>query len=342
MDNKVVRDLAYSIGALLGTCPLLTLSGNDEWQGKCADETWRALVTSAPTLAWLAELDSSPARLENHLAAIAGLGRVANYHAALVQFFLAERVASADDGPGEAVRYGLRLAAQSGGARSRLALLTRCASTTCLHVEPLHVFAIDASSLLPDDETAAAPSSAALPPLGALVSFDLDSNLKFRLRVSLKKMELAGGRAVRAWAAQELLPARQPPRAPQSTRVASLARFTGAVFARLDAAALAAAPSRSATDAPSLPPCWWVEDVEALVAARPSSRWAIVDWRHFLAPATVVDVKPSALHFSRSLDGAPIVVPSRAAAAPPTLPAAPLGKVSFCLPLQFTRILLTV
>ena len=341
--EKLVRDLAYSIGALLGACPLLTLSGNDEWHGMGADEAWRALVTSAATLAWLTELDKNPARLEQHLAAIAGLGRVANYHTALVQFFLAERVASVTGCPKEAVRYGLRLAARSGGARTRLALLTRttaskegstaAAAAMCLHVEPLHVFAIDASTLLPEQEAGAA-SDATLPPLGALVSFDLESNLKFRLRVSLKKMELAGGPAVREWAAQDLLSERQHPPAADGARVASLARFTGAVFARLDAAALAAASALPAGGPSSLPPCWWVEDVTALVAARPSSRWAIVDWRHLLAPAAVIDVKPSALHFSRSLDGVPIVVPSRAAAPPPPLPDPPLAKGDRSLAVQ--------
>ena len=45
-----------------------------------------------------------------------------------------------------------------------------------------------------------------------------------------------------------------------------------------------------------------------------------------LAPASIVNVLPSELHFSRSLEGEPIVIPSRVASPPPPLPLPPLKK----------------
>ena len=55
---------------------------------------------------------------------------------------------------------------------------------------------------------------------------------------------------------------------------------------------------------------FWTEDVEELVASRPNSRWAIVDWRHFLAPASIVTVPRGELHFSRDIMGRPVIVPT--------------------------------
>ena len=45
------------------------------------------------------------------------------------------------------------------------------------------------------------------------------------------------------------------------------------------------------------------------MASRPNSRWAIVDWRHFLAPASIVTVPRGELHFSRDITGTPVIVP---------------------------------
>lgn len=268
--DKLVRDLAYSIGALSGTAPLLTLSSNDEWNGASADATWTQLVTGDDTQRWLADLDANPAPLAAHLAAIAGLGRVANYHTSLVQFFLAERVAAAGAGKA-AVRYNVRIASrsQTGTASSRLALMTRTKSAMTLHVEPLLTFAIDASSMLPAT-AAAAEVNDGPPPLSALVSFDLESNLKFRLRVTLRKMELGASLAIRTWAAKAL--AGEESTRQSSPSLASLARFSGSIFSEL--------PRFSGGTTAPLPPCWWCEDVEELVERRPGSRWAIVDWRH--------------------------------------------------------------
>ena len=75
--------------------------------------------------------------------------------------------------------------------------------STVLHVEPSLVFAIDNSDALPHDHCDAARTAGALPgaidveealdiPLGALVSFDLDANLQYRLEVSMHKMQIAG------------------------------------------------------------------------------------------------------------------------------------------------------
>ena len=46
------------------------------------------------------------------------------------------------------------------------------------------------------------------------------------------------------------------------------------------------------------------------MASRPNSRWAIVDWRHFLAPAKIAKVPRGALHFSRDIEGTPVIVPT--------------------------------
>ena len=73
---------------------------------------------------------------------------------------------------------------------------------------------------------------------------------------------------------------------------------------------------------------WWCDDIAEVVASRPHSRWAIVDRRHFLGPASIVDVPASELFFSRTLDGSPIIIPWRAQAASPLpIPPAPLRKV---------------
>ena len=61
-----------------------------------------------------------------------------------------------------------------------------------LHVEPHIAFAIDASALLPPPpppagsapEAPAGQPGAEMAPLGSLVSFDLDSNLQYRLRAT--------------------------------------------------------------------------------------------------------------------------------------------------------------
>ena len=153
-QHKVVRDLAYAVG-LLGP-PLLSLDGSDV---SLATRWWETLL--AKTDGFLSGLDCSPAPLDDFLAGQSGLGRVTNYHAALVQFWLMHVPLSggADTGeqqPPRSTTWGL----QVGGRRltTDLKLLAAmcptdppdgipgCASAT-LHVEPNIVFAIDASSL---------------------------------------------------------------------------------------------------------------------------------------------------------------------------------------------------
>jgi len=137
--------------------------------------------------------------------------------------------------------------------------------------------------------------------LGSLVSFDLDSNLRYRLDVSMHKLHIGGSPQVKAWVKEHM----------QRTKVSSIARVSGGVF-RAPAAAAAAARSGAASASDG----FWSEDVAALVAARPDSRWAIVDWRHLLSPANILEVPRGELHFSRAITGEPIIVPSSPAAPP--------------------------
>ena len=216
--HKVVRDLAWSIGLL--SPPLLARAANDG----DALALWEKLL--AATRPWLAELDAGPTRLDEFLGTLSGLGRVQNYHAGLVQFWLSharldtpspeEQAADQHGGhraqssePERKTLWGL----QVGGRRltSDLKILSALhldeldglAGSTALHVEPSLVFAIDNSSSLHHDHADSPRKPSALPgtgdgveasgiPLGALVSFDLDANLQYRLEVSMHKMQIAG------------------------------------------------------------------------------------------------------------------------------------------------------
>ena len=84
----------------------------------------------------------------------------------------------------------------------------------------------------------------------------------------------------------------------------------------------------SILDGGPAPRRWWSDDIAKVVASRPRSLWAVVDWRHLLGPASIVDVSVADLHVSRALDGTPITVPWRPdAASPAPIPKAPLTKV---------------
>ncbi len=213
--HKVVRDLAWSIGLL--SPPLIARAANDG----DALALWEALLAATPP--WLVALDANPQPLEEFLGALSGLGRVQNYHAGLVQFWLAH-AQFGDRQPQEQTKDGAQLCGpqrktlwgiQVGGRRltSDLKILTALhldeldgnglGDSTVLHVEPSLVFAIDNSSALQQDHCDSPRASGALPgarddsealgiPLGALVSFDLDANLQYRLEVSMHKMQIAG------------------------------------------------------------------------------------------------------------------------------------------------------
>ena len=300
-SQKVVRDLAWSVG-LLGP-PMLTVGGGS---GPDALALWDAMLAATP--AWLARLDAQPKALEDFLGTLSGLGRVQNYHAGLVQFWLAHaRVSSSaaakDQQPEQPpaqrqTMWGL----QVGGRRltSDLKILTALhpdeldglAKSTVLHVEPSLVFAIDNSAstsanVEPSRGNGALPGTGEAEgaegvPLGSLVSFDLDANLLYRLEVSLHKMQIAGYPQIKDWICQHF----------QRENVSSISRISGGVFAPLKTrgCSSAGAPDKTINEEDGGSAGFWTEDVETLVASRPNSRWAIVDWRHFLAPAKVVQV----------------------------------------------------
>jgi hypothetical protein len=210
----VVRDLAWSIGLL--SPPLIARAANDG----DALALWEALLGATPP--WLVALDAKPQPLEDFLGALSGLGRVQNYHAGLVQFWLAHAQFGERQPPKEQTEDGAQLGdlqrktlwgLQVGGRRltSDLKILTALhldevdglSDSTVLHVEPSLVFAIDNSSALQQDHCDSPRTAGALPgarddsgalgiPLGALVSFDLDANLQYRLEVSMHKMQIAG------------------------------------------------------------------------------------------------------------------------------------------------------
>eukprot|EP01043_Picozoa_sp_COSAG02_P028023 COSAG02_NODE_1679_length_11357_cov_22.538462_7_plen_255_part_00 len=212
-SHKVVRDLAWSIGLL--SPPLIARAANDG----DALALWEAMLAATPP--WLIALDAKPQPLEEFLGTLSGLGRVQNYHAGLVQFWLAH-AQFGDRQPQEQTKDGAQLCGpqrktlwgmQVGGRRltSDLKILTALhldeldglGDSTVLHVEPSLVFAIDNSSALQQDHCDSSRAVGALPgarndsealgiPLGALVSFDLDANLQYRLEVSMHKMQIAG------------------------------------------------------------------------------------------------------------------------------------------------------
>ena len=76
--HKIVRDLAHVIAAP----PLLSVGSGD---GDAA-AVWRLMAANSGR--FVAELDRDPAPLEAFLVQVSGLGRVHNYHAALVQYWL--------------------------------------------------------------------------------------------------------------------------------------------------------------------------------------------------------------------------------------------------------------
>jgi hypothetical protein len=175
------------------------------------------------------QLDADPAPLEQFLAGVSGLGRVQNYHGALVQFWLQHLPAT--DHAGRPKRAGAATVRrvvwglQVGGRRltSDLKILAAmhasdsrptnpaapapavaseapaaepeaedCAEAAgdglVLHVEPNIAFAIDASALLPaaqeEQQEVEEEEEEQELALGSLVSFDLDSNLQYRLRAT--------------------------------------------------------------------------------------------------------------------------------------------------------------
>ena len=324
-DSKLVRDMAYAVGLL--SPPLLVLDAS----GGGAEEWWNSCTSRSES--WLRELDLSPQPLEYFLSVMvgAGLGRVANYHAALVQFWLmhapslGETVLS--DGPSSVQRHTI-WGLQVGGRRltADLKLLAAMLDSdpiggqpgaAALHVEPHIVFAIDASSLLVDEVAPADPPKLAKgsqgPPLGCLVSFDLDSNVQYKMQVMLHKLAIAGSPQLQVWAKEHF----------QRESIASIGRLSGGVFRPLT-------PDGhfpSVLDGEELAQkLFWTEDVVALVAVRPHSRWAVCDWRHLLAPARIIAVDRGKLHFSRGIDGQPCVVPL--APTPPQVPVMPLPPLS--------------
>ena len=91
--HKIVRDLAHVIAAP----PLLSVGSGD---GDAA-AVWRLMAVNSG--GFVAELDRDPAPLEAFLVQVSGLGRVHNYHAALVQYWLCN-VDWPDSGLGPAPR----------------------------------------------------------------------------------------------------------------------------------------------------------------------------------------------------------------------------------------------
>ena len=331
-EHKIVRDLAYAVG--LSSAALLwqgaaSVGGGAAAGADTGQKQWRRMVELSES--WVAELDREPEPLQNFLSTVSGLGRVQNYHAALVQFWLAHastlvaaapptdgaRDRSLEGGLGDSCRKTVApLPVGCARLTAELRFLAGFPASapggggTLLHVEPSIVFAIDASTLC--GQQCAGNSSV---PAGRLVSFDLDSNLQYRIQVSRRKMHISQSPQVQQWAATKLCDAAHV------ASHTSMGRITGSVFRPLEQLSEPNLLGRASGES------FWTEDVDALVAARPTSRWAIVDWRHFLAPARVTSVAYSELHFSRDISGKPFVVPSVANFSPDealTAPSPPL------------------
>ena len=204
--SKVVRDLFWSINSFCGTfkadtLELLPLCGKNNRSDVI--KLWRQIVTSNSTKVWLDELGKNPAPLLEYVRSIRGVGRVETYHAALIQFFIAHRVACAIDLVQRDVR--LRSSGSSDCRRMRLQLMLLATTKDILHVEPCLLLALDASSLL-TEKCGDVASTKAITALGTFVMFDLQCNVEFRVRAVANKIAVAESPALWQWARKTFVP----------------------------------------------------------------------------------------------------------------------------------------
>ena len=231
---KVVRDLFWSITSLcekfvaesLELSPLCSKTIPDD-----AIELWRQIATAESTKEWLLKLDKEPKSLLAYAQSIQGVGRAETYYAVLIQFFIAHRVAPAIN----LVRRDVRLGS-SGSSGSRLmrlqllALAAKGKKTHILHVEPCLLLALDASSLLAAECGHAAATRASTAPVvkpSALVMFDLQCNVEFRVRAVVNKIKVAESPTVRQWARTTFLSKDGGDLGDVPDRVVSIAGFSG-------------------------------------------------------------------------------------------------------------------
>ena len=231
-----------------------------------AETAWLEMMQNSS--ARLDALDLDPSPLEAFMAndkLHPPCGRLQSYFGALIQFWL-----SAND-TGEKCLTHSRLAVARRRLSLEIKLLASLRGGLCLHCEPSVMFAICEQ---PEDADWA----------GRLVGVDLDSNLLHKARTCSFKREIAHCPPVQRWVATHL----------GAEKIVSTIRIAGELYLPF-----AAGVRR-----------WWCcGDMEQSAAwstqliaeSDPASLWAIVDPRHMLAEAHVVDLPRDQRHFTRSV-----------------------------------------